>query len=861
MRRRHLSLAMLRRLSLAVRPVILLTATVPLVTGCALNSAATYSGATTEVGDIHLQGLVHGGQQPLSNALIQLYQVGVGTVPGAPGYVAKATPLISSAIHTASDSTGSFSITGTYSCSAGAQVYITASGGSSDGVPTDSNPNVTLMAALGSCSSLLTNASTSYIVLNEVSTAAAAYALAQFSTTTSFGTALTTQPGSATVAPADNIATSSGNTQGLINAMSTAAVLANSYSSTGFPTGASPGNNTNGTASVEYWTINTIADILAACVNTPVTSLATAGDGTACGSLYQYTTPSGKTAPADTFQAALYMALYPGDANLLSGTLPGSNLTNLIPASAPFQPYVAPDGIQNFINDWTVGISYTPVVPTTTTKLLSIPYSIAADSVGNIWSYSVNVSPGKSYLVETDPTGNPVLAAPTPGSTSCATTPCTTADYEVTSFRKYGGSGAINISLQTTANTFGLAIDPSNNVWFGDRTGKYMIFVAGSGTGSIANGGYLNGAAEGYLFSSGAPVAPAIDGNGVPWFTVGAANNPNCTGQTVTGTSAELASIQGASTSTGKGGTLDYGGPGGISGSSIAIDAGNPVCTGSTSTMVCNTTLYDKLSGSSTALTGSPFIWAEFNTGEGGTLPNTGKATTIGHYLTANGSFSVPGCESALGQIGDQDSTVAPNTIVPNINPSGSNAIDFTVQSRGIAFGQNNMMWFANNNFVDANSTIQYSITSYVPTYGTAFTPSSFQTASPAFTNYTGGGYSKLSVQALVVDGANSPWAVGITSVSGATQTQIVHLSSTGTPLSPSTGFLGSTYYNAGTSTSMHRLSGLIAYSAAIDGSGNVWVPDSDSTSNSLYVLVGAATPVVAPLSLGIRNGTLGMMP
>jgi hypothetical protein len=26
-------------------------------------------------------------------------------------------------------------------------------------------------------------------------------------------------------------------------------------------------------------------------------------------------------------------------------------------------------------------------------------------------------------------------------------------------------------------------------------------------------------------------------------------------------------------------------------------------------------------------------------------------------------------------------------------------------------------------------------------------------------------------------------------------------------------------------------------------------------------VIVGAATPVVTPLSLGVRNGTLGMMP
>jgi hypothetical protein len=204
--------------------------------------------------------------------------------------------------------------------------------------------------------------------------------------------------------------------------------------------------------------------------------------------------------------------------------------------------------------------------------------------------------------------------------------------------------------------------------------------------------------------------------------------------------------------------------------------------------------------------------------------------------------------------------TVSDPQILPLFSPTVI-PFPFTSQSRGIAFGQNNTVWFANNNFVDATSTMQYSITSYIPAYGTAFTPAAFQTASPAFSTYTGGGYTKLSVQELVVDGANSPWAVGINSATGATQTPLVHLSSTGSPLSPSTGFLGATYYNSSTSTAQHRTSGLAAYSLAIDGSGNVWAADGDSTSHSIYVLVGAATPVVAPLSLGVRNGTLGMMP
>ena len=835
---------------------------VSLLSGCALNSTATSATATSEGGAIHLQGTVHGGQQALGHALIQLYQVGVGTVAGSAGYSAKASPLISTSVYSTTDGKGSFSITGDYSCSTGSQVYLTATGGSIDGTTTNTNPNITLMAALGSCSSLLASANTSFIFVNEVSTVAAAYALAQFSTKSTFGTALSALPGSSTVAPADNIATSSSNAQGVINAMAVAQVMANYYSATGFPNGNSPGNNANGTASVEYWTVNTIADILAACVNSGVTTLSTSGDGSVCGTIYQYTTPAGKTAPADTFQAALYMALYPGDSNLLSGTYPGSNLTSQISPVAPFQPYVAPDGTNNFINDWTIGISYQPVVPSTTTTLISEPYMLAVDSVGNVWSY--NLSTAKpSFVLETDPTGNPVLAAPTPGATTCATTPCTTADYQITSYRKYGGTGSITMSLQTGGgNAIGLAIDPSNNVWVPDRTGKYIFFVPGSGSGSTANGGYLNGAAEGYQVTTGAPIVVAVDGNGVPWFTASATATSSCS-QTVTGGSFNLASIQGASTTTGKSGTLTYGGPGGVSGSSIAIDAGNPSCSVSTTT-ACTTTVYDKLSSGS-AISGSPFVWAEYNTGQGGTLPNTAatKASTIGHYFTGLGGNSVAGCETPLAQIGDVNSTVAPTTTVANINPSGTDAINFTAQARGVSFGQNNTMWFANNAATDANGTVTNSIVSFVPNYGTAFTPASFQTAqsTPSFNSYTGGGLgSTFGVQSLTIDGNGSPWAFGV--ATSGSQTPLVHLSSTGVALSPSTGFTGSIYYNSATSTSYKRNTGLTDYGGGIDGAGNIWVPNSDTTpSTTIYEIVGAAAPTVAPLSLGVKNGTLGMMP
>src|SRR5580698_4180162 len=71
-----------------------------------------------------LQGKVHGGQQPINGAIIQLYAAGTG------GYASAASPLIASTVTSKSD--GSFTITGDYTCpSASSLVYMTATQGNS----------------------------------------------------------------------------------------------------------------------------------------------------------------------------------------------------------------------------------------------------------------------------------------------------------------------------------------------------------------------------------------------------------------------------------------------------------------------------------------------------------------------------------------------------------------------------------------------------------------------------------------------------------------------------------------------------------------------------------------------------------
>ena len=150
-----------------------------------------------------LQGRVHGGQQPVYKSVIQLYAVGTDYGDQSDG---TATPLIGTTVQTARD--GSFSITGDYTCpTPDAEVYIVATGGSPGLGPNTSNTALAMMAALGSCNTLFTNALTTFIYIDEVTTAASVYSLAQF---------MGTNAGS----PGGSMGATGGSTSvGLINAM------------------------------------------------------------------------------------------------------------------------------------------------------------------------------------------------------------------------------------------------------------------------------------------------------------------------------------------------------------------------------------------------------------------------------------------------------------------------------------------------------------------------------------------------------------------------------------------------------------------------------------------------------------------
>src|ERR1039458_7037450 len=127
------------------------------ILGCGgVSSSPVTTTASTLTGS-SLSGQVKGGQQPISGATIQLYQVGTA------GDGSSAAPLGSS---TTTNPSGGFTITGDYTCpGSNPEVYLLATGGNPGLANGTNNAAINLIAALGSCSSL---SPSTFINLNEV---------------------------------------------------------------------------------------------------------------------------------------------------------------------------------------------------------------------------------------------------------------------------------------------------------------------------------------------------------------------------------------------------------------------------------------------------------------------------------------------------------------------------------------------------------------------------------------------------------------------------------------------------------------------------------------------------------------------
>ena len=400
--------------------LLLLTGVAALLTGC--GAGALNSAPSEPVAGVAIRGTAFGGQQPIVGASLQLYAASLS------GYGLPASPLLPANTIT-TDAGGGFNITGQYTCPVpDAPVYLVSAGGNPGG--STSNPNLTVMAALGSCSALQANASTTVIEINEATTVAAAYALAPFMT----GIA--------------GMSTSPGNTTGLNLAFADVNQLVDNA------TGTSPGTALPSGAILPLAQLKSLADSLAACVNS---TGGTAGDTSLCGRLFTAATPPGGTAPTDIGSAVIDIVQHPGQ-NVAA-------IYALASPTAPFQP-----GLTTAPNDWTLAVTYTG-------GSLSTPSAAAVDADGNVWI----TNRGTNTVTELAHSGAVLAASAAVLSGPAAVALDATGDPWIANatadtLTHLSDSTAVNGSASGGLNIpAGLAIDPQGNLW-----------VANSGTANLS---------------------------------------------------------------------------------------------------------------------------------------------------------------------------------------------------------------------------------------------------------------------------------------------------------------------------------------------------------------------------------------
>jgi hypothetical protein len=430
---------------------LLLGAPILALSGCSFSGNPGFA-IPTAVPGAHLTGHVFGGQQPVNGVNVQLYAAGSTGYGSAYPYTAGISLLGNNVVTTTEF--GDFNITGDYTCpSASTEVYLVGTGGYPvPGQP--ANANLAMMAALGPCGNLT---SSTYIAVNELTTVATVWALAPFMTAIA------------------NVGTSPANSVGLTNAFASVNKLVDTRDA------AVPGPALPSGATLPISELNTLANILATCINS---SGGISGDGSNCGTLFSLAPSDSGAAPTDTIAAALNIALNPGR-NVTS-------LNNLPGATAPFQPTLgntAPAA-------WTIAIRYTA------NGGLSGPAGIATDQAGNVWIANKTAN----NVVELDNTGAVMSGAP---------------GYAAA----LSGLGAI-------------AIDQNGNAWTGGINAGSLLMINPAGAVSTYTGGGLtttnavavDGSGQIWATGTGNSVS-AFTGAGVPvssgsGFTGGGVSNP-----------------------------------------------------------------------------------------------------------------------------------------------------------------------------------------------------------------------------------------------------------------------------------------------------------------------------------------------
>jgi streptogramin lyase len=363
-----------------------------------------------------LKGRVFGGQQPIQGAEVRLFAA------GSSGYGTGANLLLPA---TTTDVNGNFSFSGSYTCPSGqTPAYLLATGGD-PGIGVN-NPALAMIAGVGSCGSL---GSAPLLVINEVTTAAFVWALTPF------------------VGAGGQVGASPANTLGLLDGFASLSTLVNSSN------GNAPGSSVPG-AVIPTLKINTLANIIAACVNSTGTGV--------CDTLFADSTPASGPPPQNTLEAALNIVRNPSNEV--------AKLFAIAGPISPFQPMLpmAP-------SDWTLALTYSG-------GGLDTPSSVSIDAVGNIWvsNYFNSVSEFSNDGQALSPQGG---------------------------FK----GGGLNES-------YGIAVSENGNIWITDEESSGFNGGLGTITVLNSSGAVTSGAQGYFAGGVDFPLAVAADTDGSVWI-------------------------------------------------------------------------------------------------------------------------------------------------------------------------------------------------------------------------------------------------------------------------------------------------------------------------------------------------------
>jgi streptogramin lyase len=392
------------------------------------------------------------------------------SVSGGTGYTAPVvtiTPASTSACQDAngnyyvsSDANGNFALTGDYTCTSGMPVYIYTLGGNAGAQGAGGDGG--FMSVLGICPSTGTlSTQVPYVNVNELTTVAAAYALAGFATDPlHIGVLIqTTAPAVSTLASLNALEMT-----GLTNAFNTAGNLYN----VGKQAVSAPTTTPYGNGAIQYKNLNTLADVLANCVNSVYINYA-------CQTLLSYT--PGMT---DTAGAAIYIAQHPASNVAAIFALATAN-------GSPWQPILtaAP-------NDWTISITYTGGGIKKATYVEE-GYTVAIDAAGNVWNanYSSSAATLSKFTNLGVPEGPTSTTAYAVGKGASSVAVDINGNVWTANYSANNLSEAVPTSINTaTINTITptnisepnvLEFDGSGNMFIGDGN-NYLLKASSTGT-------------------------------------------------------------------------------------------------------------------------------------------------------------------------------------------------------------------------------------------------------------------------------------------------------------------------------------------------------------------------------------------